>query len=61
MLVYVANKNCHVQKIVRVVETTHKIGNYFDVIRKSQSPIFCCHIKNSLVDLAYTSKSLNKK
>ena len=26
---YVADKNCHIQKIVRVDETTHKIGNFF--------------------------------
>ena len=68
---YVANKNCHIQKIVRVDETTHKIGNYFNVIRRSQSPIFCfqikivrvnwlinktCHIKIVRVGGAYPSK-----
>ena len=33
------------QKIVRVGETTHKIGSFFDVIHKFQSPIFCFQIK----------------
>ena len=45
-----ANKNCPIQKIVRVDETTHKIGNFFDVIRRSQSPIFCFQIKIALVN-----------
>ena len=40
---HVANKNCHTQKIVRVDETTHQIAIYFDVIRRFQSSIFCCH------------------
>ena len=39
VLVFVANKNCDTQKIVRVDETTHKIGNFFDVIHRSQFPI----------------------
>ena len=35
----------HIQKIVRRVdETTHNSGNYFNVIHRSQSPLFC-HIK----------------
>ena len=42
---YVANKNCHTQKTVRVDETTHEIGNFFDVIHSSQSPIFSFQIK----------------
>ena len=53
---YVANKNCQIHKIVRVDETTHKIGNFFDVIRRSQFPIFCFQIKIARVDGAYTGK-----
>ena len=30
-----ANKNCHIQKIVRVDEKTHKIGNFFYVCQCS--------------------------
>ena len=53
---YVANKNCHIQKIVRVGKTTHKIGNFFYVIRRSKSPIFCFQIKIARVQGAYTGK-----
>ena len=35
--------------------TTHKSGNYFDVICRFQSPLFCC-IKIAHLDGAYTSK-----
>ena len=42
-----ANKNCHIQKIVRVDETTHKIGKFFDVIHRPQSPIFSLQIKSA--------------
>ena len=52
---YVPNKNCHIQKTVRVDETTHKIINFF-VIRRSQSPIFCFQTKIARVDGAYTGK-----
>ena len=34
-----------IQKIVRVDETTHKIGNFFDAIHRSQSPISFFQIK----------------
>ena len=46
----------HIQKIVRVEETTHKIDNFFDVIRRSmQSPIFCFQIK-----IARANRLINK-
>ena len=32
VLVFMWQINCHIQKIVRVDETTYKIGNFFDVI-----------------------------
>ena len=51
-----ANKNCHIQKIVRVDETTHKIDNDFYVICRSQSPVFCFQIKIAHVDGANPSK-----
>ena len=47
---FVANKHCHIQKIVRVDETTHKIGDFFDVSHRSQSLIFCFQIKIARVD-----------
>ena len=53
---YVANKNCHIQKTVHVDEITHKIGNFFHVIHKSQSPIYCFQIKIVRVDGAFTGK-----
>ena len=52
---YVANKNCHVQKIDRVDETTLKNGIFY-VIRRSQFSIFCFQRKIALVDKEYTGK-----
>ena len=42
----VANKNCHIQEIGRVDETTQKTGNFFGVIRRSQSPNLLFSNKN---------------
>ena len=48
----------YIQKIVCVDETTHKIGNCFDVIHRSQSPIFCFPIKSARVDGAFKRPEL---
>ena len=53
---FVTSKDCHIQKIVRVDETTNKIVNFFDVIHRSQLPIFCFQMKIARVDKAYTGK-----
>ena len=53
---YVANKNCHIEKIVHVDETTHQIDNFVAAIHISQSPIFCFQIKSDRVDEAFTGK-----
>ena len=50
---YVANKNCDKQKIVRVDQTTHKIGNF---LTSSVDPSFQSFVfkkKIARVDRAY--------
>ena len=52
---YVANKTCHIQKINLIDKAIHKIGNFYDVIRRSQSPIFLLPHKNCSCRRGFTS------
>ena len=56
VLVLCDNKNCHIQKIVRVEETTHKNGSFLMSFTDPSLPIFCFQIKITRVDWAFTGK-----